>query len=358
VAQTLAWTIAGSDSSGAAGLQADLRTLTALGLHGASVVTAVTAQSLSEARAVSAVDPQTVSAQIETLARGLPPAVIKIGMLADAATVETVARHLGAAALAAVPVVLDPVLRSTSGRALADAEVWRAIVRDLIPRAALVTPNVPEAEALVGRTLETPADVVDAAKALLGLGARAVVIKGGHARGGAAGLVADFFTDGTTAFWLNGPRLDVRARGTGCTFASAAAAGLARGLDLGDAVWSARAYVARGLRLAQTAADLDASAPRWLAHGGWPVTAEDAPWVTFGKPAPRAAAAFAPTGPAPLGFYPVVDRTEWIRRLAPLGATTIQLRVKDLDADALAREVDDAARFCREQGVRLFVNDH
>ena len=232
--------IAGSDSGGGAGIQADIKTITALGAFAATAITALTAQNTMGVFGVMPVPGDFIRQQIEVVMSDIGADVIKIGMLGDTATIETVRAALADFA-PNVPVVLDPVMVAKGGHALlADAAV-DSLRRLLLPLAALVTPNLPEAEALTGLTIKTEADMHIAAKALLSLGVPAVLLKGGHLE---SDTVVDLLATAAGTETFSAPRIPTRhTHGTGCTTASAVAAGLAQGMSLRDSVVRARAYV-------------------------------------------------------------------------------------------------------------------
>jgi hydroxymethylpyrimidine/phosphomethylpyrimidine kinase len=236
-------TIAGSDSGGGAGIQADLKTFDACGRHGLSAVTCVTAQNTRGVCAVQALPARMLTAQIDALFADFRIGAVKIGMLGTAALVRCTAaalrRHAGP------PVVLDPVMISTSGARLLDPAAVRALTREVLPLAAVVTPNLPEAEALTGLRLRRPTDFDRAAAWLRDAGARAVLLKGGHERGGRA--VVDRYYDAEGRLEVTHPRLALEGHGTGCTLAAALAAALADGAAPRDAVRSACDFVARAL---------------------------------------------------------------------------------------------------------------
>lgn len=235
--------IAGTDSAGCSGLAADLRTVAALGGHAQLAVTAVTAQDSREVRAVAPVSPRLVRAQITGVLADAGTAAVKVGMLVNAPIVRAVASAL--ARRGAARVVLDPVLRSTSGRALLDGAGQRALLELLLPIADLITPNLPEAEALLGRRVRGVAGMKAAALQLRELGARAVLLKGGHRRGEALDVFAD--ADGTLV--LSAPRMAIRdTRGTGCVLSTACACFLAQGFALPEAVRLAKAFVTDAIR--------------------------------------------------------------------------------------------------------------
>jgi hydroxymethylpyrimidine/phosphomethylpyrimidine kinase len=232
-----ALTIAGSDSSGGAGIQADLRTFAALRVFGTSAITAVTSQNTLGVRGVVALDPAFVASQIDAVLDDIPVGAIKTGMLANAGIVEAVVREL---LKSNVPVVVDPVMVAKSGAPLLDDDAVTAVRTRLVPRATLVTPNLPEAERLVGFAVRNVDEQEQAARALVDMGARAALVKGGHG----AGDPVDVLFDGGTLEKLTSTRVDTpHTHGTGCTYSAAIAALLARGRKLEEAVVEAHAYV-------------------------------------------------------------------------------------------------------------------
>lgn len=235
-----ALTIAGSDSGGGAGIQADLKTFGAYGVFGTSAITAITAQNTLGVTAVHEIPVDVIIAQIEAVAGDLPPDVVKTGMLASVAIVEAIAAAVDALELPRL--VVDPVMVAKSGHRLLTDEAVLALTRELLPRAFVVTPNVPEAEALCGGPVRTLDDMKAAATIIRGLGPSWVVMKGGHLPGD---TVVDLLFDGSAFHSFESPRVaGPNTHGTGCTFASAIAAGLALGKTLPDAVDDARIYVA------------------------------------------------------------------------------------------------------------------
>ncbi len=236
--------IAGSDSSGGAGLARDVATLTALGARARCVLTAVTAQSDARVCAVHVVPDGLVRDQLLAACAPGPCDAVKIGMLATRATVLAIATALSATA---PPIVLDPVLAASSGSELLDTPGREALCSVLLPRAALLTPNIPEAAVLLGtQPAQTGEQVLRQARALLALGPGAVLLKGGHARGPEA--VDLLLMRDAAPVWLRAPRIDATRRGTGCALASAIAAGLGAGLDLPAACMRAKEHVAQLLR--------------------------------------------------------------------------------------------------------------
>ncbi len=236
--------IAGSDSGGGAGIQADLKTIAALGCYGMTAITALTAQNTLGVRSIHAVPQQVLADQVDAVVEDIGVDAVKIGMLHSAETVRTVAAALRRHQL--TQAVLDPVMIATSGAVLIDEEAVDVLVRELFPLAAVVTPNLDEAALLVGRKLGGESDMEDAARQLLERGARAVLLKGGHLR---ADVVSDLLlARGGEALWMRGPRIaSANTHGTGCTLSSAIASHLALGADLPQAVRRARDFVRAAL---------------------------------------------------------------------------------------------------------------
>ena len=235
----IALTIAGSDPGGGAGIQADLKTFAAFGVYGASAITAVTVQSTRGVEAVEPLSADLVTAQIEAVAGDLRIDVTKIGMLATASTIKELELPL---------VVLDPVLVSSSGARLLDADGVQAMCLELLPLARAITPNVAEAEALSGRRISSPAEARDAARRIHDMGAATVIITGGHGSGtkdqGPRTEVVDLVLHEGGFHEFRAPRIEsTSTHGTGCTYASALAAGLALGQSIPDAAARAQQYV-------------------------------------------------------------------------------------------------------------------
>jgi hydroxymethylpyrimidine/phosphomethylpyrimidine kinase len=236
----VALTIAGSDSSGGAGIQADLKTFAALGVYGASALAALTAQNTQGVTAIHDVPPEFITEQIDAVFADLDVGAVKIGMLSRAEAIEAVAAALERHR--ARNIVLDPVMVATSGAALIASSAVAALTTRLIPMADLITPNLPEAAALLGLSpARDEAEMETQARALLQDGARAVLIKGGHGEGRES---VDLLVSPSGVARLAAPRIDTRnTHGSGCTLSSAVAAGLAKGLTLEQSVREAKAYI-------------------------------------------------------------------------------------------------------------------
>ena len=253
-----ALTIAGSDSSGGAGIQADLKTMTAHGVYGMSALTALTAQNTTGVTDILAVPPAFLAAQLDAVFTDIPPDAVKIGMVADAALIRVIAEKLDE--YRAKNVVVDPVMVATSGARLISEDAVEALVSLLLPRAAIITPNIPEAEVLADMAITDREGMTAAAAHIYEHAHTAVLMKGGHSVDDAN----DLLVDGAGARWFEGRRIPTaNTHGTGCTLSSAIAANLARGMDIDRAVERAKAYISGAL-----AAGLDLGAGSGpLAHG-------------------------------------------------------------------------------------------
>lgn len=342
-----ALTVAGSDSGGGAGIQADLKTFTALGAYGMSAVTAVTVQNTLGVQGIFPLPPEATAAQIDSIAVDIGVDAAKTGMLATPELIEVVAERISAHRIPAL--VVDPVMVAKGGQTLVSEAARDALRRRLLPLATLVTPNLPEAEALTGRPVRTWEQMREAARALQAAGARAVVVKGGHLDGPAR----DLFFDGRHLHELPGERVSTRnTHGTGCTFSAAIAAELAKRAPLEQAVATAKAFIAEAIRRAD---ELQ------VGHGHGPTNH----WAYA-----LATGRFGPEAPRPAGWvqslrlYAIVDAGTGGRDPVAVagaaldgGATALQLRDK---AAPLPRLVEVGGRLralCRERGVLFIVND-
>ena len=236
----IALTIAGSDSGGGAGLQADLQTFAALGVHGTCAITCLTAQNPRGVRAIQAATPKLVTEQVAAVFAELRPAAVKTGMLYSRPIIRAVARFFAEGPRP--PLVMDPVMVATSGAHLLKPDAMRALTGELLPLATLVTPNVDEAEILVGSPIRTVEQLRRAARFIYEQFGAAALVKGGHLRGLAEAV--DVFYDGRNEWLLEAPRVrGVSTHGTGCTYSAAVAAALARGETLLDAVATAKRFI-------------------------------------------------------------------------------------------------------------------
>jgi hydroxymethylpyrimidine/phosphomethylpyrimidine kinase len=262
----IALTIAGSDSGGGAGIQADLKTFSALGVYGTSVLTAVTAQNTQGVRAVEDISPAVIAAQIDAVSEDMAVSAAKIGMVSRAETIVTIAERLRRWRIRPV---LDPVMVATSGDRLLREDAIGALRAELLPLAALVTPNLPEAALLTGTPVaETESGMVAQAEAILRAGASAVLVKGGHGHGPDS---TDILLHGGGLLRLSMPRVATpNTHGTGCTLSAAIAAGLARKLELAEAVREARAYLQGALEAGAALRIGEGRGPVHHFHRWWP----------------------------------------------------------------------------------------
>ncbi len=254
-------TIAGSDSSGGAGIQADLKTFSALGVYGATAITAITAQNTQGVHAQFSLPAQMVYDQIMAVVEDISPSVIKIGMLSNVEIANTVADALERYSL---PVILDPVMVSSSGHRLLSIEAQEVIKQRLLPMATLITPNIPEMEALTELPLKSLEQKSAAAQYLIDRGAQAILLKGGHEEGDAKRDILYKKTgDGITVSYFTSPTIQTQnIHGTGCTLSAAIAAFMARGGSLEEAVGAAKEYITKAIR---------AGADIFVGHGRGPV---------------------------------------------------------------------------------------
>ena len=409
----IVYTIAGSDSGGGAGIQADLHAIQAMGCHGCSAITCLTAQNSVGVTDVHAPPASFLRQQLDTLLSDLPPRAVKIGMLGTKELAEEVGAFLKKAIdqqpknqKSKVWVVLDPVMISTSGHRLIEEDAEEAMIQHVFPYCDLLTPNLFEAEALLRRKITNAAEVEQAAKDLLALGVPAVLIKGGHiATDGhhrKRQFAQDFFLsssssvesstttrtaaeprlcDGTRGLWLRSTWFNsVHTHGTGCTLSSSCAAALALGeaerlqknadrvgafssLELVDACCLAKAYVAAGI---QTGVQLG-KGPGPVAQTQFPSSADSfaslvkdptdpaesyLPMASYGSDNPRKL-------PVMGRILPIVSNAEWVQRLCALeGVTDIQLRIKgESDPERIEAIVQECQACCEKAGIRLWIND-
>ncbi|MGX5914022.1 thiamine phosphate synthase [Aliidiomarina sp. Khilg15.8] len=353
----IAWTIAGSDSGGGAGIQADIAAMRAFNTHPCSVITALTAQNSVQVTAVEGTSTRMLQAQLDALAADLPPQAIKIGMLASVAQVDLLADFLSAQ-LPGVPVVLDPVAVSTSGSMLAEDNVMSRLRKRMLSCCDLVTPNIPELILLTGINITDQQSLAQAAMQLLEEGASAVLVKGGHASWQGDEVVDSFFS-ASMVFSLRQPRqLTEHTHGTGCSLASSIAAAMACDYPLEDAIILASAYVAQGLRAAVKLGN----GPGPVAHTSGPPAAACFPALQVTKPSLPAqpTAGFAGLTTSQRGLYPVVDNTALLQRVLECGVRTAQLRIKAeaMELPALSNAVQEAVALGRRYRAQVFINDH
>ena len=345
--------ISGNDPMGLAGNHADLRAFAAMQVHAATVITATTAQNQHDFFALNALSHEAFRSQLAAVAKQDIFRVVKLGLIANLSQAEAI---LGSGILSDKLCVLDPVLAATSGN-ITQTEERIAAIKLLMPEVDVVTPNHQEVLAMLGLTVETHAARVQAAQGFMQLGARAVLIKGGHGDQ----LGEDFFYSEEISFYLSHPACTpAYSRGTGCALASLIAASLARQASVPDAVVMAKMQIDAGFQHKFKIDDDSGS----LALQPWQDHVDFDPSqalqvrlpVLYGKPF-ETSLDFKPCA-GPLGLYPVVDRAHWLDTLLPLGIKIIQLRVKDLQGEALKQEIEQAIKIARQYDAKLFINDY
>ncbi|MFY8273589.1 thiamine phosphate synthase [Pseudoalteromonas sp. SSDWG2] len=366
------WTIAGSDSGGGAGIQADLHTMRSFDVHGCSAITALTAQNSVGVEAINTVSLTVLESQLQALANDLAPQAIKIGMLANVQQIQLVAEHLDyyRQKWPAPPVIVyDPVAIASSGDSLieedAQSDIVDAIKTHLLPLVDVITPNVHETQMLTGVYLIGPSAMQDAAQKLQQWGVNSVIIKGGH-WDYPQGYCVDYCSHSDEHYWLGNEKVPTsHSHGSGCTLSSAIAACLAKGYPLKDAFILAKAYVNAGLKVAQRFGE--GVGP--VAHTQFPCILDDFPQVIESgswlgdaldfdcDPDFNYAAGFAPC-PEKLGLYAVVDSVDWVELCLKNGIKTVQLRIKDADTANLEDDIKQAIELGRQHDAQVFINDH
>lgn len=363
VARPIAWTIAGSDSGGGAGLQADLRAFAALQVHGCSAVAAITAQNSVAVTQAVAVDTAVLDAQLAALADDMPPRAIKTGMLGSADNVRCVAHWVDRLRQRQpqqpVALVVDPVWRASTGADLASRELRQALLQELLPRATVITPNQNEAAWLLDEAaqgLNSHQYVAHAAHQLHALGIQAVVITGGDSSGQQA---LDWVLAPQDQGWLSLPRIhSPHHHGSGCTHASALAAAIALGFCAADAAVLAKMCSAQAIEQGYAAgrgAGPVQALRGFARHGSKLPRWQDEPGA-LGKP-------FAPLSQADVGLYAITDSADHLTALLAAGVRTVQLRIKQdgpaaLPTQQLSAAIRQAVRAAQAAGAQLFINDH
>nr|WP_316643493.1 bifunctional hydroxymethylpyrimidine kinase/phosphomethylpyrimidine kinase [uncultured Roseateles sp.] len=343
----IVWTIAGSDSGGGAGLQADLKAFDAFDVHGCSAVSAITAQNSLTVQQIQAVAPELLDAQLQALSEDLPPAAIKCGMLGSAANARVVARWVRRLReRAPVALVLDPVWRASTGADLSGAELREVYRSELLPLADVITPNRAEAVWLLGAVAADG----QAAAALQVLGAKMVLITGGDAGGE---LSNDWLQSPQAQGWLSLPRIATpHHHGTGCVFAASLAAALAHGFCAADAAVLAKMATAEALRQGYAAG---AGAGPVRPQAGFALRRENLPSLWSDA---AAGLRFAALSEPDMGLYAIADSAAWIVRLLAAGVRTLQLRIKDAATPDLRQQLARSIAAAKAAGAQLFINDH
>lgn len=349
MSKPIVWTIAGSDSSGGAGIQTDLHTFHTLGVHGCSVIAALTAQNSVAVSRIEFVSADMINAQITSLEQDLPARAIKMGMLGSLKTLQTILPFL---TRVSVPLIYDPVLFATVGDALHEGDIRQFLLTQFIPIMTLITPNIPETEWLLNRTINSNEDIERAAEDLLALGLKGVLIKGGHAKF-QQHYSQDYFACPSQKIWLTSERLpSPNNHGTGCSLASAITACISLDYPILDALVIAKAYVSQGIRLSQQLG----KGPGPIAHYSWPSQQNDFPFITTATQKNIPETAFVQC--EKIGLYPIVDSVEWVKKLLMHDVKTIQLRIKNNSKHELIHQLAESIKLANEYKAALFINDH
>ncbi|WP_409440384.1 thiamine phosphate synthase [Psychromonas sp. GE-S-Ul-11] len=363
----IVWTIAGSDSSAGAGIQADLCTFHDLGADGCSVISAVTAQNSQAVQLVESVSEKMFTQQLASLAEDMPAKVIKIGLLASVEHVNILAQQLALykQTWTRKPfVIYDPVAVASTGDEMAEEGINEVIKTQLLPQIDLLTPNANEVLTLSGHALISGESFKPAVDKLIDMGCGSVLIKGGHFEL-VDNVALDYWSDGTREIALTSPRLtDVHTHGTGCTLASAIAGAMALNYFIEDALVIAKAYLNQGLKASKALGAGEGA----VAHCGWPTNHQDFPEIVLPESSIgyeldlpgrlEAGPGFTSCDTNQLGLYPVVDSVEWIERLLKMGVKTLQLRIKDKHDDQVEQQIIDAIALGKAYQARLFINDY
>ncbi len=352
----------GNDTAGLAGMAMDVRTQTAMGVHSSSIVTANTAQNNQQVISINPVDGAAFDDQIDAVA-GLPIVAVKVGLVASLEQCKKISRFVAQKKLA---LIVDPVLSSSSGADFLERDYIKCYEENFYPHLTLLTPNIPEIQRLTGVSIKSKDDIVVAAKQLLDSGVNAVLVKGGHFACDESGstqdsnIVQDYFTDGLRSFWLSSERIvTCNTRGTGCALSSAIASSLALGYSLYDSVVIGKMAISQGLRQSYSVdKNEDGSGYGPINITRFPDQQIDLPVLTQTAIHSVNIDPFLECNQPVLGLYPVVDRANWISKLAPAGISTIQLRVKDLSDEDLEKEIEQAVSLAKQYNCRLFINDY
>lgn len=342
------WTIAGVDPVGLSGIRVDVETLKNLGVEVCTIITAITAQNAHSVLAIEAISSEHLTAQYDALKPSFKPNAIKIGMLGSTLATESLVNFLKDYTGF---VVLDPLVSSSSGTELffSDLKQHRENLVKLFPHIDIITPNLPEAEIILNRTIVSYQDIETAAHDLLSMGVKQVLFKGGHVKDNL--FSQDYWTDGKDSFWIANQRFpEINYRGTGCVLSSALAACLALGYPTKDAIVISKMYVSRGIRQSKK---IDQQTAK-LFHGGWPEEEADLPYLS---PTPLIKLS-QPFERCYTGFYPIVDSSHWLKILLPLGVKCIQLRIKNASKSWLEEEIKHSVLLANQFGATLFVNDY
>ncbi|WP_444997037.1 thiamine phosphate synthase [Aliikangiella sp. IMCC44359] len=344
--QPIILNIAATDSAGMAGVTVDIKTQQAFGVHSMVAATATTAQNNLQVCSVNAVHEEVLKAQLKAL-KAFSISVVKVGLICNLEQVKIIAEFVRETQCT---LILDPVFSSSSECPLFNTKDIAIYADILLPLCTLVTPNYDEATHLTCLPTVTPDDIELAADSLLLLGAKNVLIKGGHSE---SDMCQDYFTNNQKSFWLSSPRHNVNSvRGTGCALASSIASSLALNYEIEDALVIGKMAINQGIQNSYPVQN-----KRALSITHFPDNEEHLPWLNA-SPEVISYPQFPECNSTALGLYPIVDSSEWLQKLLPAGVSTIQLRIKDLTGALLEQEVASAVAISERFGCRLFINDH
>lgn len=352
------WSIAGSDSSGGAGVQADLKTFTVLGSYGTTVLTAVTAQNTRAVHSINPVGEKVFQDQLNALSEDLVPQAVKIGLIASADQASQIVPFLNR--FKKCFSIYDPVRVSTSGTAFFSKNELQKLIKNFLPHLDLITPNISEAEDWLQLKIKAPEDIQTAAQKFCERGAKSVLIKGGHVGGD---FCSDYFFDGTQGFWVTTSRISQGdIHGTGCSFSSAIAHFCAKGYDVKDAIVLAKIWQQQVIRFAQKLNERQHLLGFHVLPEVFDIRPCDFPWVTKDPFDPSQRPQFQNCGEK-FGLYTIVPDLEWLKRHIDLGVTTIQLRIKNIPVGAihelpLQKIIHEAVNLAKQKNCKLFINDH
>lgn len=363
------WSIAGSDNSGGAGIQADIKTAQALGCEVCTLITANTVQNSQQLFSVNPVNTEVLEEQFDALITDKPPSAIKIGLLATNAQLVWLAKKLAEIKrlYPACPVVFDPVMQATVGQDLTQEVIDKSLLHALFKYIDVMTPNLPELAFLSAQPSESisKSHYIKWVKPLLKNGVRHVLIKGGHAQSNTNEVIDICISAAETqiqTITLVSPRIETQfSHGSGCTFASAMASFLAKGYLVRDALMHSKAFINKAFALSQIEEQQKLQQNKHTRHYGaliqpsWPVEKQYYPQV---KAPQQSIAGFKSIGLQKLGLYPVIDSLPWLQRLLPLELEIIQLRLKHKTSAELDELIAQAVAMARPYQTLLFINDH
>lgn len=346
----IAWAIAASDSSGGAGIQADLATFAHFNVHCCSVITKITAQNTHEIAKSSVVPDDIFLAQLNSLKNDLPADVIKISVIGSKVQLNYLSDFLSSYFRF---VVYDPVFVSSTNSVLTKNQLSADICSHILPKITLITPNIPEAEFLTKIKINSYESMVQAGKFLLSLGVKNVLIKGGHFN---SEFASDLFINEKQCFWLVSKKqvLPLDIHGTGCHLSSAIAANVALGFELMDSIIIAKRYLNSAIR--QCSLLVDNAAQYYIPQSSFTFDAADMPVLVDNHLKIQQLNKFVECNH--IGLYPVVNESNWIEILSKVGVATIQLRIKDVNHETAENEIIKSIHIAKACGVNLFINDY